>query len=103
MKTYLALTDAQVNDIGALLKKHQQAAVPLRRELRDRIHELRNALGARDPSTAGQLVIARHGLNRQLRAANVRLRTDIAALLTPVQKQKLKDRQLRFGRRMPRG
>jgi Spy/CpxP family protein refolding chaperone len=105
LKTDLALTGGQVNDIGALLKKHQQTAVPIRQELRARIHEQRNALGAPDPSpsTVGQLVIARQGLNRQLRALNVRLRTDIAALLTPEQKQKLKQRQWRFGRRMPRG
>jgi Spy/CpxP family protein refolding chaperone len=105
LKTDLALTDAQVNDIGALLKKHQQTAVPFRQELRARIHELRNALAVPDPSpsTVGQLVIARHGLNRQLRTLNVRLRTYIAAILTPEQKQKLKQRQLRFGRRMPPG
>ena len=101
LKRALALTDTQVNDIGILLKKHREAAFPLRQDLRVRNHELRNALETAEPNpnTVGQLVIARNGLSKQLRELNIKLRTDIAALLTPEQKAKFDQMQ---GRRGPR-
>jgi hypothetical protein len=91
LKNYLALTDQQVSDIGSLLKKHQDAAFPLRQELRAKNHELKNALAAPEPNptTIGQLVLARRSLKTQLRAVNVKLRGHIAAKLNPEQKQKL--------------
>ena len=90
LKTHLALTDAQVADITALLNRHRQAAFGLRQDLRARTHELRTALQAPEPSPngVGQLVIARDGVSRHLRALNSKLRSDIAAVLTPEQKEK---------------
>jgi len=98
LKTYLALSDAQATDIGALMKKHHQTVYPLRQELRESKQKLKTALDAPEPSSnaIGQLVIARNGLNKQLRAQNIKLRSSIAAMLTSDQRQKLE--QLKPGR-----
>ena len=103
LKNYLALTDAQVADISSLLKKHQGAAFPLRQDLRARNHELRMALDTPEPNpnAVGQLVIARQSVNKQLRALNAKLRSDIAAVLTPEQREKFQQLKLRPGNRRP--
>jgi Spy/CpxP family protein refolding chaperone len=105
LKTYLGLSDSQASDIGALVKKHQEAAFPLRQNQRASNQELKNALDTPEPNpnTVGQLVIARNGLNKQLRALNVKLRSDIAALLTPDQKQKFEQLKPGRARRARRG
>jgi Spy/CpxP family protein refolding chaperone len=102
MKKFLALTDQQVNDIRDLLKKHQQAAFPLRQDLRARNHDLRTLLDSREPipDTVGRAVIARHSLKNQLRALRENLQVDIVAKLTPEQKQKLE--QMKAGRQRAR-
>jgi Spy/CpxP family protein refolding chaperone len=103
LKRALALTDTQVNEIGALLRKHREAAFPIRQDLRARNNELRNALEMAEPNptTVGQLVIARSTLSKQLRELNFKLRSDIAALLTPEQKAKFE--QMRNWRGPRRG
>jgi Spy/CpxP family protein refolding chaperone len=104
MKNVLALTDQQVNDVKTLLRKHHDAAFPIRQELRARNHELQNALDTPEPNpnTVGQIVIASRALRTQLRTLNARLQSDIAARLTPEQKQKLNQLRARL-RRTPRG
>jgi Spy/CpxP family protein refolding chaperone len=99
LKNYLALTDAQVAQIAGLMKKHRDAAFPLRQELRAKNHELQNALAQPEPNpnTVGQLVIARRALSQQLRELNLKLRTDIAAVLTPEQKEKFQQLRQRPG------
>jgi Spy/CpxP family protein refolding chaperone len=103
LKAYLALTDVQVADVTALLKKHQDAAFPLRQDLRARTHELRTALQTPEPNpnAVGQLVIARHGVSKQLHALKSKLRSDIAAVLTPEQKEKFQQLKPRPGNRKP--
>ncbi len=103
LKHFLALTDTQVNDISALLKTHREAAFPLGQEVRARNHELQTALDAAEPNpnTVGQLVIARNGLTKQLQALNVKLQSDIAAVLTPEQRQKFE--QMKDKRKARRG
>lgn len=103
LKRALALTDAQVTSIGALLKTHREAAFPLSQEVRARNHELQTALDTAEPNpnTVGQLVIARHGLTSQLQALNVKLQSDIAAVLTPEQRQKFE--QMKDKRKARRG
>jgi Spy/CpxP family protein refolding chaperone len=103
LKNYLALTDQQFSDIGGMLKKHQDAAFPLRQELRAKNHELKNALTAPEPNptTVGQLVLAQRALRTRLRASNVKLRGDIAATLNPEQKQKFDTLRNRPSRRVP--
>jgi Spy/CpxP family protein refolding chaperone len=98
LKRVLALTDTQATSVNALVKKHRQIVFPLRQDMRARNQELQNALETPEPNpnAVGQLVIARRALNKKLRALNVQLRSDIAALLTPEQKQKfeqLKERR----------
>jgi Spy/CpxP family protein refolding chaperone len=44
-------------------------------------------------------VIARRALSQQLRELNLKLRTDIAAVLTPEQKEKFQQLRQRPGRR----
>jgi len=103
LKRALALTDTQVTRVSALVKKHRQAAFPLRQDMRARNQELQKALETPEPNpnAVGQLVIARRGLNKQLRALNVNLRSDIAALLTPEQQQKLEQlKERRNARRL---
>jgi Spy/CpxP family protein refolding chaperone len=102
LKTRLALTEQQFSDIGGVLKKHQDAAFPLKQELRAKNHELKSALAAPEPNptAVGQLVLARRALRTRLRAINGKLRGDIAARLNPEQKQKfdsLKGRPWRHG------
>jgi Spy/CpxP family protein refolding chaperone len=104
MKNVLALTDQQVNDVKTLLRKHQDAAFPIRQELRTRNHELQNALDTPEPNpnTVGQIVIASRALRTQLRTLNARLQSEIAARLTPEQKQKFNQLRARL-KRAPRG
>jgi Spy/CpxP family protein refolding chaperone len=97
MKKVLALTDQQVNDIKDLLNKHQQAAFPLRQDLRARNHDLRTLLDSPEPlpDTVGRAVVARHSLKNQLRALREKLQVDMVAKLTPEQKQKLEQMRAR--------
>jgi len=101
LKRLLALNETQVKDIGVLLKAHREAVFPLRQDLRVRNHELQNALDTAqpDPNTVGQLVIARNGLIKQLRGLKIKLQSDIAALLTPEQRQKFEQIRARRGAR----
>lgn len=101
LKRALALTDAQVTSIGALLKAHREAVFPIRQDLRARSHELKSALDSPEPSpnAVGQLVIARHGLTNQLRALNEKLQSDISAVLTPEQRQKFEQMKDKRGSR----
>jgi Spy/CpxP family protein refolding chaperone len=105
LRRVLALTDTQAKDIAALQKSHREAAFPLRQELRARNNELRTALDADEPNPTaiGQLVLARRGITNQLRTLRIKLRGDIAAVLTPEQKQKFEQLKSRPGRRSPRG
>jgi Spy/CpxP family protein refolding chaperone len=104
LKSLLALTDTQLTDISALVKKHRQIAFPLRQDMRARNQELQRALETTEPNpnAVGQLVIARRGLNKQLRALNVKLRSDIAAVLTPEQRQKFEQLKAVRGARRSR-
>jgi len=104
LKRFLALTDTQFTDVSALVKKHRQAGFPLRQDVRARNQELQKALETPEPNpnAVGQLVIARRGLNKQLRALNVKLRSDIAAVLTPEQKQKFEQLKALRGKRRGR-
>ncbi|HXG94595.1 MAG TPA: periplasmic heavy metal sensor [Blastocatellia bacterium] len=91
LKDYLGLTDQQVSDMKALIKKHRDAAVPLVEEMKAKREVLRAALDGAEPNatTVGQLVIAERGLGKQLRALNEKLRADLLAILTQEQKDKL--------------
>ncbi|HSB08557.1 MAG TPA: periplasmic heavy metal sensor [Blastocatellia bacterium] len=104
LKDYLALTDTQAGEIAALLKKHQEAAFPLRQQVRSKNQELRSALDAPepDPTAVGQLVIAKQVLNKQLRAMNAKLTRAIGAVLTPEQRQKFQRLRALRGRRSGR-
>ena len=97
MKNALALNDTQVNDIKDLLKRHRQAAFPLRQDLRATNRDLRAAIEATEPSpgAVGRIVMVRHSLKKQLRQLGIKLRRDIAATLTPEQKQKFGQRGTR--------
>ncbi len=105
LRRALTLTDTQAAEIGALLKKHREAVFPVRQDLQARNHDLKDALDATEPNpnTVGQLAIARRGLTDQLRALNGKLRSDIAALLTPEQKQKFEELKARTRTRLGRG
>ena len=104
MKRALELTDTQVNEIGVLLRKHRDAAFPIRQDLRARNNDLRNALDLAEPNppTVGHAVIARNGLRKQLRELNIKLRSDIAAVLTPEQRAKFEQMRSRRGPRRGR-
>jgi Spy/CpxP family protein refolding chaperone len=107
LKNYLALTDAQVTQMRGLVKAHHDTVVPLRAEMRDKREAIRAALNLAEPNatTIGQLVIAEHGLQTQVKNLNKKLNDDFIAILTPEQKVKFEDlKKLRPGRgaeRMP--
>ena len=90
---YLALTETQTGQLQGLVKKHEEAAQPLRLQLREKRQALRAAMDAAEPdaTAVGQLAIAQHGLRAQLRDLRKKFRTDFAAILTIEQKAKLED------------
>ena len=98
MKNRLGLTDQQVTELTAVFKKHQEAASPLRQEVKAKARTLAEELRSTEPNptTVGQLVIRQHALRTQLRNLNTKLQSDVLGMLTPEQKQKLEKRGL-FG------
>src|SRR5690349_14988746 len=90
LKTYLALTDAQVTQMRDLVRAHHDAVAPLREQMRDKREAIRAALDLAEPNatTVGQLVIAEHGLRTQVKTLNKKLNDDFVAILTPEQKTK---------------
>ncbi len=91
----LGLTPEQVARIQELIKAHRNDIFPLQQELRAKTHELRNALEAPQPDATrvGRLLLERRALRKQIQEKNQKLRADIEAVLTPEQRQKLKEWQ----------
>jgi len=95
MRYRLGLTDQQVSEIQGLLRKHRDAVFPLTQELRAKKHALAKALEAPqpDPTAIGKLTVEQRSLRKQIAELSEKLRTDINAVLTPEQKQKLEQWQ----------
>ena len=91
LKNRLGLTPQQVSAIRELQWKHHEDILPLEEQLRAKNQALRAALEPAQPNTAtvGQIVIEQQALRKQVQARNEKLQTDILALLTPEQKQKM--------------
>jgi len=101
MKKALGLTDAQAAEVSAMLKKRHDEVLPLKQQLRVRNQALLAAMSAPEPnaSTVGQLFIARHALQKQLRTLNSAFRSDLMTVLTQDQRQKLRRLTNRMARR----
>ena len=91
LKNRLGLTSQQVSGIKELQKKHREDALPLEQQLRVKNQALRTALESTQPNAAtiGQMTIEQQALRKQLQTLNQKLQTDILALLSPEQKQKI--------------
>lgn len=91
LKNRLGLTAQQVGAVRELQRKHREEALPLEQQLRAKNQALRAALEPLQPNNAivGQIVIEQHALRKQVQTLNAKLQTDILALLTPEQKQKI--------------
>jgi len=110
VKTYLGLSDQQVQQLVELRREEEQLLQPLREQMREKAPALRAALQASnpDPTTVGQLTLDLQNLRRQVAAINEAYHTKALALLDSAQKEKLDDlvaaaRRAERGRPIVRG
>jgi hypothetical protein len=91
LKTYLALTDGQVEQLRKLLEEKSGAAQQIYQRIREKQVELNNLLqaGSRDVSRIGQLTLDIHLLIAQPPAPSDQWRQRALAILTPDQRTKL--------------
>jgi Spy/CpxP family protein refolding chaperone len=91
----LGLTPEQAARIQELIRAYRNDIFPLQQELRAKTHALRNALEAPQPdaTSVGRLLLERRALRKQIQEKNQKLRADIEAVLTPEQRQKLREWQ----------
>jgi protein CpxP len=96
LKTYLALTDAQITQLKDLRKNNFDTNV---KPVMDQIHTKQQALRALlqtsnpDSAAVGQLTVEIKALHEQIRSLRANLDKQAAALLTPDQQAKLADLQ----------
>src|SRR3954451_8528714 len=89
IKTYLTLTDAQVQALGAEKKKEMEAIRPIREQLREKERSLRDALQAGDTAGASAVLAQIKELRAQIDQIRAGAQTAERALLTPDQTTKL--------------
>lgn len=93
LKTYLGLTDAQVEQIQTLRKQRAEAMQPEAAALRAKAQELRQLMQSAnpDPAKVGALTVELKQLRDKAAAARSILNDQIKAVLTAAQQAKLKD------------
>ena len=91
VKTYLGLSDQQVQAMVQLRREEQQLLQPLREQMREKAPALRAALQAAnpDPTTIGQLTLDLQNLRKRIAALDEDYRAQALALLDSAQKEKL--------------
>lgn len=92
LKTYLNLSDAQVQQLKDLSEQNRTANQPISSKVRanqQTLHQLMNSSAEPDAAKTGQLVIESKNLMSQLHASRQQLVEKATAILTPDQQQKL--------------
>ncbi|MFQ5741898.1 MAG: Spy/CpxP family protein refolding chaperone [Acidobacteriota bacterium] len=104
LRNVLKLTDDQLDQVKALQEELKATVQPLREERRANGQELRAELEMEEPSATqvGELVIAMHDLQGQIRAARESFIESFKAILTPEQLEKFERLQERFKQRRHR-
>jgi Spy/CpxP family protein refolding chaperone len=94
LKTYLALTDAQVASLGQLRQQQAQAIKPLRQTLMEKQQALQTqTLAGGDAAALGQLLLDVQNLRKQISDTQTSLRSQTLGVLTTDQKTKLQSLQ----------
>ena len=93
VKTYLGLSDQQVQQLVELRREEQQLLQPIREQMREKAPALKAALQAANPNptTIGQLTLDLQNLRKQVAALNEAYHAKALALLDSAQKEKLDD------------
>jgi len=88
---FLQLSGDQAAEWGALYAAHREAEQPLQEALAALQEEIEALLaaGAPDPAVLGGLVIERHALGEELRAAHLSYHASLVALLDGAQAKRL--------------
>jgi Spy/CpxP family protein refolding chaperone len=91
LKTYLSLTDAQVETLRSAQQQQREAMRASFTELRAKQKALRaqTQSGTSDPAAVGQLMLDMQATRAKMRAARQEVNDQLAASLTPEQKAKL--------------
>ena len=110
VKTYLGLSDQQVQQLVELRREEQQLLQPIRERIREKAQALRAARQAAtpDPTTVGQLMLDLQNLRKEVTAINEGYHAKALAMLDSAQKEKLDDlvaaaRRAERGRPIVRG
>ncbi len=92
LKTFLDLTDQQVNQLVQLRRDEQETLSPIRQQVADKLKALRDATAAGSPDAAavGQLTLDVRNLRQQVRQSNEDYHNRALGLLDDTQKTKLK-------------
>jgi len=85
---FLALSEAQSDQLKALRDSMKTTIEPLREQQRANREAMQAALEAGDTAKAGEIAMAGHNVRQQIKAAHDSFQTSFAALLTPEQKEK---------------
>lgn len=92
LKTFMNLSDAQIQQLKDLSDQNRASTQPLSAQVRANdlaLHQLMGSSAEPDAVKAGQLVIASQKLRAQLQASRQQLVEKTTAVLTPDQQQKL--------------
>jgi Spy/CpxP family protein refolding chaperone len=91
VKTYLALTDAQVTSLNTIHNSERTAAQSIREQMQSKRTALETAISAgTTASAAGQLLLDIEALRKQLTNLNTTYQAQALAVLSDAQKTKLK-------------
>jgi Spy/CpxP family protein refolding chaperone len=92
LKTFLELTDQQVNQLVQLRREEQETLSPIRQQVADKLKALRDALavGSPDAAAVGGLTLDVRNLRQQVRQTNEDYHNRALGLLDDGQKTKLK-------------
>ncbi|MFN8007432.1 MAG: periplasmic heavy metal sensor [Terriglobia bacterium] len=91
LKTFLQLTDKQVQDLTALQTSFRDAVKPIHEQIRTKEKDLHTEMGKGSPDSAlvAQLLVDIKGLRSQIKSKRDELRPQLLALLSDSQKNSL--------------
>jgi len=91
LKTYLSLSDTQVQGLTQLLQQQRESMTALQQEIAQKQRELRtqSQSGTADPAVIGRLHLELQALQKRAQEARASLTTQATNTLTPDQKTKL--------------